>query len=162
MDFWCPLGMCDPSHNSLREILADPDLQQKMGVASRQRVVQSYTWSVMAEQYLDTHSRNFGTRIDVWYLWYCPTSIKPQLKPHTLQAMNAAITHRGPDSDGFYHVPGVGLGMRRLAIIDLNTGDQPIPNEDEEPVDRLQRGNLQFPPTTQGTGTTWPSISNTG
>ena len=49
----------------------------------------------------------------------------------TLQAMNAAITHRGPDSDGFYHVPGVGLGMRRLAIIDLNTGDQPIANEDE-------------------------------
>jgi asparagine synthase (glutamine-hydrolysing) len=45
--------------------------------------------------------------------------------------MNAAIRHRGPDSDGFYFAPGVGLGMRRLAIIDLQTGDQPIPNEDE-------------------------------
>ena len=48
-----------------------------------------------------------------------------------LEKMNAAIVHRGPDGDGFYYAPGVGLGMRRLAIIDLNTGDQPISNEDE-------------------------------
>ncbi len=48
-----------------------------------------------------------------------------------LQAMNAAITHRGPDGDGFYIQPGIGLAMRRLAIIDLNTGDQPIANEDQ-------------------------------
>jgi asparagine synthase (glutamine-hydrolysing) len=40
------------------------------------------------------------------------------------------IMHRGPDSAG-YHVAGrVGLGMRRLRIIDLKTGDQPIFNED--------------------------------
>jgi len=57
-------------------------------------------------------------------------------KPHpvdksTLEGMNAAIAHRGPDSDGFYFRPGVGLAMRRLAIIDLETGDQPIPNEDQ-------------------------------
>ena len=48
-----------------------------------------------------------------------------------VQAMNTAITHRGPDGDGFYFAPGVGLAMRRLAVIDLNTGDQPIANEDE-------------------------------
>ena len=48
-----------------------------------------------------------------------------------LAAMNAAIFHRGPDGDGFFYAPGVGLAMRRLAIIDLSTGDQPIPNEDE-------------------------------
>jgi len=48
-----------------------------------------------------------------------------------LEGMNAAISHRGPDSDGFYIRPGVGLAMRRLAIIDLQTGDQPISNEDE-------------------------------
>ena len=53
------------------------------------------------------------------------------VEPAVLQALNAAIAHRGPDSDGFYHAPGVGLAMRRLAIIDLNTGDQPIANEDE-------------------------------
>jgi asparagine synthase (glutamine-hydrolysing) len=45
--------------------------------------------------------------------------------------MNAANQHRGPDGDGFHYAPGVGLAMRRLAVIDLNTGDQPIPNEDQ-------------------------------
>lgn len=47
-----------------------------------------------------------------------------------IQRMCDRITHRGPDSAG-YHVDGrVGLGMRRLRVIDLNTGDQPIFNED--------------------------------
>lgn len=48
-----------------------------------------------------------------------------------LERMNAAIVHRGPDGDGFYYNHGIGLAIRRLAIIDLNTGDQPIPNEDK-------------------------------
>ncbi len=48
-----------------------------------------------------------------------------------LERMNEAIRHRGPDGDGYYLAPGVGLGIRRLAIIDLVTGNQPIPNEDE-------------------------------
>ncbi len=47
-----------------------------------------------------------------------------------LGRMNAAIRHRGPDSDGFYVKPGIGLAMRRLAIVDLQTGDQPLSNED--------------------------------
>ena len=47
-----------------------------------------------------------------------------------LGRMNAAIRHRGPDSDGFYFRPGVGLAMRRLAIVDLQTGGQPLSNED--------------------------------
>ena len=47
-----------------------------------------------------------------------------------LERMNATIRHRGPDSDGFYLGQGVGLAARRLAIIDLVTGDQPIPNEE--------------------------------
>ncbi len=47
-----------------------------------------------------------------------------------LQRMNAAIRHRGPDEDGFYFNDGVGLAMRRLAIIDLKTGQQPIHNHD--------------------------------
>jgi asparagine synthase (glutamine-hydrolysing) len=48
-----------------------------------------------------------------------------------LAQMNQALSHRGPDSDGYYQAPGVGLAMRRLAIIDLSTGDQPISNEDQ-------------------------------
>ncbi len=47
-----------------------------------------------------------------------------------LRSMCAVLSHRGPDEDGFYLSPGVGLGMRRLRIIDLETGRQPIRNED--------------------------------
>jgi asparagine synthase (glutamine-hydrolysing) len=47
-----------------------------------------------------------------------------------LTRMNEAIRHRGPDEDGFYFQDGVGLAMRRLAIIDLKTGQQPIHNHD--------------------------------
>ena len=42
-----------------------------------------------------------------------------------LRAMNAAITHRGPDEDGFYDGPGVGLAARRLSIIDVAASHQP-------------------------------------
>jgi asparagine synthase (glutamine-hydrolysing) len=41
-----------------------------------------------------------------------------------------AIRHRGPDDDGFYFSEGVGLGMRRLSIIDVKGGQQPIHNQD--------------------------------
>ena len=48
-----------------------------------------------------------------------------------LRAMNDAIAHRGPDSEGLLVAPGIGLAMRRLSIIDVAGGDQPISNEDE-------------------------------
>jgi asparagine synthase (glutamine-hydrolysing) len=47
-----------------------------------------------------------------------------------LEAMNRAIEHRGPDEDGFYLNENVALAMRRLSIIDLASGQQPIYNED--------------------------------
>src|SRR5215471_3406987 len=47
-----------------------------------------------------------------------------------LQRMTEIIAHRGPDGDGYHIEPGVGLGHRRLAIVDLATGDQPLFNED--------------------------------
>ena len=47
-----------------------------------------------------------------------------------VHAMCNAIVHRGPNGEGIYCAPGVGLGMRRLAIIDLTTGDQPVSNAD--------------------------------
>ena len=43
-----------------------------------------------------------------------------------LKAANDLIAHRGPDDEGYHVGAGVGLAMRRLAIIDLNTGHQPI------------------------------------
>jgi asparagine synthase (glutamine-hydrolysing) len=48
-----------------------------------------------------------------------------------LKAMTDTIIHRGPDDEGYYVEGGVGLGFRRLSIIDLRTGHQPIANEDE-------------------------------
>jgi asparagine synthase (glutamine-hydrolysing) len=47
-----------------------------------------------------------------------------------LHRMCEAIRHRGPDDEGMLLEDGVGLGMRRLSIIDLATGHQPIHNED--------------------------------
>jgi asparagine synthase (glutamine-hydrolysing) len=47
-----------------------------------------------------------------------------------LHAMCGSIAHRGPDDDGFYFGRGVGIGMRRLSIIDLSHGKQPVHNED--------------------------------
>ena len=48
-----------------------------------------------------------------------------------LSRMNATLRHRGPDDEGLYVDGGVGLGHRRLSIIDLQTGHQPMANEDE-------------------------------
>ena len=47
-----------------------------------------------------------------------------------VHAMCEAMVHRGPDDEGIYVGDGVALGMRRLSIIDLPTGHQPIANED--------------------------------
>ncbi|MCC7416121.1 MAG: asparagine synthase (glutamine-hydrolyzing) [Acidobacteria bacterium] len=48
------------------------------------------------------------------------------------RSMCAALAHRGPDDEGFHLAPGVALAMRRLAVIDLATGQQPMANESRE------------------------------
>ncbi|RIV17154.1 asparagine synthase (glutamine-hydrolyzing) [Alicyclobacillaceae bacterium I2511] len=48
-----------------------------------------------------------------------------------LQDMTAMMMHRGPDDDGYYASGPVGLGFRRLAIVDVAAGQQPLANEDE-------------------------------
>jgi asparagine synthase (glutamine-hydrolysing) len=47
-----------------------------------------------------------------------------------LERMCAALAHRGPDARGIHRSPGAGLGIQRLRVIDLETGDQPVYNED--------------------------------
>jgi len=54
---------------------------------------------------------------------------EPASRP-LVEAMAASLRHRGPDDDGFHFDGSLGLGFRRLSIIDLATGHQPIPNED--------------------------------
>ena len=53
--------------------------------------------------------------------WFDTKAARPPEKP-LIKAMNQAIAHRGPDGDGFFFAPGIGLGHRRLAIIDLSPG----------------------------------------
>src|SRR6476660_647027 len=52
------------------------------------------------------------------------------VEQNVLEAMGDSIAHRGPDAEGFLREPGVGLVQRRLSIIDLAGGDQPLGNED--------------------------------
>lgn len=51
-----------------------------------------------------------------------------------IRNMTEVITHRGPDSDGFFTDDNISMGFRRLSIIDLGTGHQPIYNEDKSLV----------------------------
>jgi asparagine synthase (glutamine-hydrolysing) len=48
----------------------------------------------------------------------------------TIDAMARTLRHRGPDGAGFHFGPGVGLGAQRLAVVDLEGGNQPLRNED--------------------------------
>jgi asparagine synthase (glutamine-hydrolysing) len=60
----------------------------------------------------------------------CGLASRAAVDPQRLARMSATLVHRGPDSDGTFFADGVGLAARRLSIIDLAAGDQPIANED--------------------------------
>src|SRR6185295_1038000 len=68
-------------------------------------------------------------------------STRGPVDPDQLARMSAKLLHRGPDSDGVFVDGPVGLAARRLSIIDLETGDQPIGNEDGT-VHVVQNGEL--------------------
>jgi asparagine synthase (glutamine-hydrolysing) len=61
---------------------------------------------------------------------FCFSDEKP-VDFDVLARMTATLRHRGPDDEGYYTDTGIALGHRRLSIIDLDTGQQPIHNEDE-------------------------------
>ena len=61
-------------------------------------------------------------------------SDKEPIRPDLFGQMRDASIHRGPDDSGRYFEPGLAMGMNRLAIIDLRTGNQPIFNEDRSLV----------------------------
>lgn len=58
------------------------------------------------------------------------TRTRRPVAPDVLQRMNDSQLHRGPDEGSLHIEPGLGLGHRRLSIIDLATGQQPLFNED--------------------------------
>jgi Asparagine synthase (glutamine-hydrolyzing) len=53
-----------------------------------------------------------------------------RIESEKLAAMTSMLTHRGPDAEGYHVESNIGLGFRRLRIVDLATGDQPLYNED--------------------------------
>jgi asparagine synthase (glutamine-hydrolysing) len=53
-------------------------------------------------------------------------------KREAIEKMTRVMTHRGPDEEGYYHDETVSLGQRRLSIIDLSGGRQPISNENDD------------------------------
>jgi asparagine synthase (glutamine-hydrolysing) len=76
-----------------------------------------------------------------------------------LSRMNESQYHRGPDEGGLHLEPGVGLGHRRLSIIDLSTGQQPLFNEDGSVVVVFNGEIYNYPgtdPRTAGAGARFP------
>ncbi len=61
----------------------------------------------------------------------CGFTGKLENRGEVIRKMTEVITHRGPDSDGFFSDDTISMGFRRLSIIDLEAGDQPIFNEDK-------------------------------
>jgi len=55
--------------------------------------------------------------------------LEPVAGRDRIDQMSACLEHRGPDSHGKFELPHVALAIRRLSIIDLQTGDQPLSNE---------------------------------
>jgi asparagine synthase (glutamine-hydrolysing) len=67
-----------------------------------------------------------------------PRAVVPQ---HVLERMTNVIRHRGPDDSGFHVAPGIALGVRRLSIVDVAGGHQPVSSEDGA-VWAIQNGEL--------------------
>ncbi|HET7046177.1 MAG TPA: asparagine synthase (glutamine-hydrolyzing) [Gaiellaceae bacterium] len=72
-----------------------------------------------------------------------------QVDGDALARMSATLVHRGPDSEGSFADGAAGLAARRLAIIDLETGDQPIANEDGT-LHVVQNGEIYNYPELRG------------
>jgi asparagine synthase (glutamine-hydrolysing) len=77
-----------------------------------------------------------------------PTGRRP-VNRALLEAMNQTQFHRGPDEGGVHLEPGVGLAHRRLSIIDLSSGQQPLFNEDETVVVTYNGEIYNFPELTE-------------
>src|SRR5262245_12546495 len=68
------------------------------------------------------------------FVGYIDMSDKRRAEQDVLYKMTQLLAHRGPDSSGFFIENNLGLGFRRLSIIDLAGGDQPLFNEDNSIV----------------------------
>jgi asparagine synthase (glutamine-hydrolysing) len=97
-------------------------------------------------------------------LWGTEQARSADERRATLELMCAVITHRGPDDQGTFLKPGIALGMRRLSIIDLAGGHQPISGEDDS-VTIVFNGEiynfLEIKPKLEACGHTFTTHSDT-
>jgi asparagine synthase (glutamine-hydrolysing) len=70
-----------------------------------------------------------------------PGERRPVIDPHVLDRMTDVMAHRGPSDRGTYLAPGIALGARRLSIVDVEGGHQPVSNENGD-VWAVQNGEL--------------------
>ena len=81
----------------------------------------------------------------------------------TLRGMIGTLAHRGPDDEGVHLTPEAALGFRRLSIVDLEAGHQPLPNEDET-IWLLLNGEIynhaELRPELEGRGHRWRTRSD--
>ena len=75
-----------------------------------------------------------------------PTSSNRQVTRDLIERMNATIVHRGPDADGIFVQGGIGLGHRRLSIVDVARGAQPMSVRNGE-VQMVYNGEVYNHPT---------------
>ncbi len=62
---------------------------------------------------------------------FAPKPNRPLFDASTLQRMTSLLAHRGPDAESFMIDRGFGLGHRRLSIIDVEGGDNPLEDHDQ-------------------------------
>jgi hypothetical protein len=63
------------------------------------------------------------------------------VKPERIKRMTSTMVHRGPDDEGYYFSGPVGFGFRRLSIIDLGGGPQPMSDRDESGKEKERKFN---------------------
>ena len=117
---------------AVRELMADAAKRRALGTCARAWVF-AHTRPARSR----TRSRpRSGSRperhADVRHRRHLPLRQRARGRSLLLAAMTDALTHRGPDDSGLYVSGPVGLGQRRLSIVDLSAaGRNPMPNEDE-------------------------------
>jgi hypothetical protein len=82
------------------------------------------------------------------------------VEPELVTKMCRTLSHRGPDEEGYFTKNNVGLGVRRLSIIDVDGGHQPICNETRTVWAVQNGGNLQFSRADPKTATNGAYVRN--
>src|SRR5262249_28966628 len=139
-----PAGDVDAMARALLEDFVQPTLARERGRRARLAAQRRFSLDAMVSAYTDLYDRllpdaaargalrhRFSSEADprgVGGIW--DSLGTPAIERDVLLRMNESQHHRGPDETGVHFAPGIALGHKRLSIIDLATGQQPLFNED--------------------------------